>query len=79
MFFVNQHGVFRLGGFDPFASVFQAAGVFSDGDDFEIFAFQFCVKFLPTWQVKPAASPRSPGDQQDFLATKFLQRTHLAG
>jgi hypothetical protein len=60
---VDQDGVFGFGGFDPFARVFDAAGVLCDGDDLEILVFQFAVKLLPSWQVESAASPRSPGHQ----------------
>jgi hypothetical protein len=60
---VDEDCVFRFGGFDPFAGVFGAAGILRDGDDLEILVFQFAVKFLPSWQVESAASPRSPGQQ----------------
>jgi len=54
---VNQNGVFRLGGLDPFACVFNPAGVLRDGDDLEILVLQLAVKLLPPWQVEVAASP----------------------
>jgi hypothetical protein len=60
---VDQDGVFGLGGLDPFAGVFDPAGVLSDGDDLEIFVLQLAVKLLPSWQVEAAASPRRPGNQ----------------
>jgi hypothetical protein len=60
---VDQDCVFRLGGFDPFARVFDPAGVLRDGDDLEILVLQFAVKLLPPWQIESAASPRRPGQQ----------------
>jgi hypothetical protein len=60
---VDQDGVFGLGGLDPFAGVFDPAGVLRDGNDLEILVLQFAVKFLPSWQVKSAASPRRPGNK----------------
>jgi hypothetical protein len=63
MLSVDQDGVFRFGGFDPFARVFDSAGVLRNGNDFEIFVFQLAVKLLPSWQIEAAASPRRPGQQ----------------
>jgi hypothetical protein len=63
MLSVNQDSVFRFGGFDPFAGVFDAAGVLRYGNDLEIFVLQLAVKFLPPWQVETAASPGRPGQQ----------------
>jgi hypothetical protein len=60
---VDQDGVFRLGGFDPFACVFDPAGVLRDGDYLEILVLQLAVKLLPPWQIESAASPRRPGQQ----------------
>jgi hypothetical protein len=60
---VDQGGVFGLGGLDPFAGVFDPAGVLRDGDDLEILVLQLAVKLLPPWQIKSAASPRRPGNQ----------------
>jgi hypothetical protein len=60
---VNQDGVFRLGGFDPFARVFDSAGVLRYGNDLEILVLQLAVKLLPSWQVEAAASPRRPGQE----------------
>jgi hypothetical protein len=63
MLSVNEDGVFRFGVFDPFAGVFDAAGVLRYGNDLEIFVLQLAVKFLPSWQVETAASPGRPGQQ----------------
>jgi hypothetical protein len=63
MLLIDQHGVFGLGGFDPFARVFDSTGVLCDRDDLEIFVLQLTVKLLPSWQVEAAASPRRPGQQ----------------
>jgi hypothetical protein len=63
MLSVDQDCVFRLGGFDPFACVFNTAGVLRDGDDLEILVLQLAVKLLPPWQIESAASPRRPGQQ----------------
>lgn len=60
MLSIDQDCVLGLGGFDPLARVFDSAGVFCDRDDLEIFVLQFAVKFLPSWQIKAAASPRRP-------------------
>jgi hypothetical protein len=54
---VDQNSVFGLGGFDPFACVFNPAGVLRDGNDLEILVLQLAVKLLPPWQVEAAASP----------------------
>jgi hypothetical protein len=71
MLSVDQDGVLRLGGLDPFARVFNSAGVLRDGNYLEIFVLKFAVKFLPSWQIEAAASPRRPCQQQNFLAAKI--------
>jgi hypothetical protein len=57
LFVVDQGGELRLCGSDPWTSVFRAARVFGDGNDFKILLFEFLVKRLPAWQVEAAASP----------------------
>ena len=75
MAFVDQHCVsgsrFCLG--DPFPGIFDATGILGYGEDFEILVFQLLVKRLPAWQVKAAASPGSPRNQEDFFAAKVRE------
>ncbi len=40
---VDQNRVIRFGGFNPRARIFYASGVLRNGNDLEIFAFQFAV------------------------------------
>jgi hypothetical protein len=75
---VYQYRIFRLGLRDPRPRVFDSARVLRDGDDLEILVLQFAIKLLPAWQIKAAASPRSPGQQQDLLAAKIRERVQLA-
>jgi hypothetical protein len=51
MLSVNQDGIFGFGVFDPFAGVFDPAGVLRNRDDLEILVLQLAVKLLPSWQV----------------------------
>ena len=53
---VDQDGVFGLGGFDPFARVFDSAGILRYGDDLEILVLQLTVKLLPSWQIQAGSS-----------------------
>ena len=76
--FVDQRGELRFGCGDPAPGVFRAARVLRHRDDFEIPAPKFFIESLPTWQVETAASPRGPGDQENFLATKISERMQLA-
>ena len=71
MFRVNQSRIRRIGGIVEFSGSGFASGILRGGDDFKIVIFQFFVDFLPAWQVKFASSPRSPGQQQYFFATKI--------
>jgi hypothetical protein len=43
MLSVDQNSVFRFGGFDPFARVFDSACVLRDRNDLEILVLQFAV------------------------------------
>ena len=78
MLLVNQDGVIRMSGGDPRAGVANAAGILSDAQDFKIFVAEILVEDLPSWQVKAAASPRGPGDDEDFLAAEISERVLLA-
>jgi hypothetical protein len=57
MLFVNQHGVFRRGFFNPRTGVLDASNVFGNGKDFEILTLVLGVELLPAWQIETAASP----------------------
>jgi hypothetical protein len=54
---VDERGVLRFCGGDPWTGIFRAAGVFGNRDDFKILFLQFLVERLPAWQIKTAASP----------------------
>ena len=60
---VNEHGILWFGGLDPGAGVFNAACILGDGNDLEVFVIDLAVKFLPSRQIKTAASPRRPSEQ----------------
>jgi hypothetical protein len=71
--FVHQHRVFGAGFLDPGSGILNAADVFGNGDDFEILVLVFRVEFLPARQIETAASPGSPGDQQNPLTTELME------
>lgn len=66
---VDQRGMRGREGFDDLA---RSVGgrVERDGDDVEAVAVQLFPQRLPPGQVKPAASPRGPGDEQHLLAAQ---------
>ena len=78
MLFVNQSGIGRMGGGDPRPRVLSAVRVLRHRRDLEIMVFEPLINCLPTWQVQPAPSPRSPSDEQDLLASKIRERVDLA-
>jgi len=59
---VDQGGIGGFGAVVPLTGRRLTAGVLRCRDDLEILVLQFGVKFLPAWQIEPAASPRGPGD-----------------
>jgi hypothetical protein len=78
MLLVNKNRAIGIGGRDPFAGVADSAGILSDAQDFKIFIVEFFVEDLPPGQVKAAASPRGPGNDENFLAAEICERVLLA-
>jgi hypothetical protein len=70
---VDQSGEGRLGRVVPFAGSRFAARVLSRGNDLEILNVELTVDFLPAWQIKTAASPRGPGEDQYLFVTEIGQ------
>src|SRR5258706_1121437 len=56
-----------------------ALRVTGDRDDFEIPVLQLFPELLPDRQVKPAASPGGPEEQEDLLAPELGKRVEPAG
>ena len=54
---VDERGVGRLREIVPLSRRSFTARVLGRSDDFEILVPQLDVEFLPTWQIKTAASP----------------------
>ncbi len=71
---VDQRRVSRLGRLDPGSRHVCASGVERDRHDLQSQRMQLLAKRLPDWQVMPAASPRSPGDEEHLRST---QRTDI--
>jgi hypothetical protein len=68
---VDERGECRFRGIVPLSCGSFASGVLGCGDDFEVLALEFLINLLPAWQIKPAASPGSPGHDEHFLAAKI--------
>ena len=62
------------GGVSGFCGVVPGSGggfattILRGGDDLEVRVFEFCIEFLPAWQIEFASSPTGPCDDERLLA-----------
>src|SRR5207237_7298998 len=78
MLLVNQSGIRRMGRGNPRPCIFYPISILRHRNDLEILILEPLINCLPTWQVQPAPSPRSPSDEQDLLASKIRERMEPA-
>jgi hypothetical protein len=70
---VDQRWMPRLGALDPLPGGFTTAQVERNRDYFESEWEELLAYCLPDWQVKSAASPGSPRQEQDFCTAQCRQ------
>lgn len=75
---IEERGMLLFGGLDEGQGGCGALTFAGDGDDLEVLAVQLFSEVLPDRQVEPAASPRSPGEQEEFTASKVGEGVGLS-
>jgi hypothetical protein len=75
MRWINQCCVRQFRLVVPLGGSLLPEGILSDCDNFKILILELFVDFLPPGQVPATPSPRSPGDDQNFLSRKSDSRT----
>ena len=73
MFGIEERRVLRASRLDKRSGRLRAAQLQRDGDDLGAPGVQLCTQRLPPGQVEATASIRSPGDEDDLLASQRRQ------